>query len=129
MVQRLAAAQNFIPTCDTLPNVDNGMCRWAKITASTIANEYNISQRCMEMIYMSPNLYHESFDELIDLRHYGLSKHQTAGLSSIQKNGHLILTHMILRTPGVKIPWWQTQLCGAWLIKIRNQVVHTIEDA
>ena len=98
------AARTFIPASDTLPDVNNVMCRRAKITASTIANEYNISQQCMEMIYMSPDPYHESFDELIDLHHYDLSKHQTAGLSFIQKNQCLILAHMIPSTPGAEIP-------------------------
>ncbi len=122
-------AQTFIPASDTLPDVNNVICRWAKITASTIAIEYNIIQQCMEMIYMLPDPYHESFDELIDLRHYDLSKHQTPGLSFIQKNGCLILMHMTPSTPNVKIPWWQTQLSGAWLIQIGDQVVHTIKDA
>ncbi len=114
---------------DTLADVDNIMCRRAKIMALTIANEYNISHQCMEMIYMSPNPYHESFDELRDMRHYDLSKHQTAGLSFIQKNGCLILAHMIPSTPGVKISRLQTGLHGVWLIKIGNHVVHTIKDA
>jgi hypothetical protein len=122
------AAQIFIRASDTLTNADNIMCHRAKITALTIANEYNISQQCMEMIYMSPDPYHESFDELIDLRHYDLSKHQTAGLSFTQKNGRLILVHMIHSTPDAKIPWWRTRMHGAWLIKIGDQVVHTIKD-
>jgi hypothetical protein len=105
------------------------MCHQAKITASTIANEYNISQRCIEMIYMLPNPNHDSFDELIDLQHYDLSKHQTAGLSFIQKNGCVILAHLIPSTPGAKIPQWRTQLHGAWLTRIGDQVVYTIKDA
>jgi hypothetical protein len=78
---------------------------------------------------MLPNPYHESFDELIDLCRYDLSKHQTAGHFFIQKNGCFIVAHMIPSTSGAKIPWWQTQLHGAWLIKIGDQVVHTIKDA
>jgi hypothetical protein len=77
---------------------------------------------------MFPNPYHKSYDEHIDFCCYDLSKHQTVGLSFIQKNGRLILAHMIPSTPSAKIPQWQTQLHGVWLIKIGDQVVHTIKD-
>jgi hypothetical protein len=51
-----AVAQTFIPTSDTLPNVDNVMCCWAKITALTIANENNISQQHGNDIHVAQSL-------------------------------------------------------------------------
>jgi hypothetical protein len=49
--------------------------------ASAIADEYKIGCDTMEMIYMSNDPYHDSFDELLDIRRYDLSRHATAGLS------------------------------------------------
>ncbi len=43
-------------------------CLRAMATASTIVDEYRIGQDAMEMIYMSPDPYHESFDKLLYLR-------------------------------------------------------------
>jgi hypothetical protein len=39
----------------------------AMATASMIVDEYRIGRDAMEMIYMSPDPYHDSFDKLLDL--------------------------------------------------------------
>jgi hypothetical protein len=70
-----AVTRTFILADDTLANVSNVICCRAQVTASDIANEYKIGQQCMEMVYMFPNLYHESFDELVDLRQFDLLQH------------------------------------------------------
>ncbi len=36
-------------------------------TASMIADEYRIGRDAMEVIYLSPDPYHELFDKLLDL--------------------------------------------------------------
>jgi hypothetical protein len=36
---------------------------------------------------------------------------------------------MAPNTPGAKIPRWRTRIKGAWLIKIGNNLVYTINDA
>ena len=45
---------------------------WSKpdappLTASEIVSEYNIGTNNMALIYMSPDLYHEAFKEVLDL--------------------------------------------------------------
>ena len=81
------------------------------------------------MIYMSPSPYHDAFDKVIDIQHFDFAMHPTAGLSLLEKDGQLILAHMSPSTPGAKIPQWCTRLHGAWLIKIADQTVWTIDDA
>jgi hypothetical protein len=78
---------------------------------------------------MSPSPYHDAFDEVLDIRKCDFSKHLTAGLSLLEHNGRLILAHMAPSTPGAKVPRWRTRLRGAWLIKIDDKSVNTIEDA
>jgi hypothetical protein len=97
-------------------------------TASTIADECKIGSNAMEVIYMSPNPYHESFDELLDLRRFNLTHHSTAGLSFVECDGKVFLAHMVPGTPGAKIPCWRTRICGAWLIKLGTYLVQSIND-
>jgi hypothetical protein len=97
-------------------------------TVSVIADEYNIGREAMEIIYMSPNLYCDSFDEL-HICCFEFSWHYTAGLLLIERDSRGILAHMVHRTPGAEIPCWQTSICGAWLIKISDHLIHSIIDA
>ncbi len=83
----------------------------------------------MDMIYMSPDLFHDCFDELLDIRHFDLSRHPTAGLSLLEQDGRVFLAHMQPGTPGAKIPSWRTRIHGAWLIKIGPHIIHSIPDA
>jgi hypothetical protein len=96
-----------------------------------IADEYNIGQEATEMIYMSPYPYCDSFDELLNICCFVFSQHYNAGLLFIQYDIRVILAHMVQGTPGAKtkIPCWQTHICGAWLIKIGNHLIHSIIDA
>jgi hypothetical protein len=73
-------------------------------TASAIADEYKIGCDAMEMIYMSKDPYHDSFDELLDIWQYDLSCHATTGLSFLESNGKILLAHILPGTPGAKIP-------------------------
>ncbi len=78
---------------------------------------------------MSPDPYFDAFDKSIDVRKYDLSKHRTAGLCLTQTDDRLFLEGMSPSTPGAKIPRWRTRLKGAWLIKVGDTIVNSIEDA
>jgi hypothetical protein len=56
-------------------------------TASAIADEYQIGCEAMEMIYLSKDPYHDTFDKLLDIWRYDLSQHATVGLSFLENNG------------------------------------------
>ncbi len=98
------------------------------MNASDIANEFKVDQSSMDMIYMSSYPYYDAFNEAIELRHFNLEKHSTAGLSVLEKNGCIILAHISPNTSGAKIPQWHTWLHGAWLIKISNHYITSIDD-
>ncbi len=83
----------------------------------------------MATIYMSPDLYSEAFEEVIDLRKFDLHKHRTAGLCLAHSNKCLFLGGMAPGTPGAKIPPWQSGHKGAWLIKVGDIRVSSIADA
>ena len=70
----------------TTPSSPPARCHRASVVASAIANEFHIGQEAMDMIYMSPDPFHDSFDELLDVRRLDLSCHPTAGLSLLEKD-------------------------------------------
>jgi hypothetical protein len=98
------------------------------ITASTIADEYKIGRDAMEVIDMSSNPYHESFDELLDLRRFDLTCYPTADLLFVKCDGKFFLAHMVPGTHGANILHWHTRIRGAWLIKVGTHLVQSIND-
>ena len=78
---------------------------------------------------MSPDPYNSAFKEELDLRKYDYDTHHTSGLSFVKTNGQLLLAAMSPHTPGSRIPRWQSNLRGAWLIKINDNIVSTIANA
>jgi hypothetical protein len=83
----------------------------------------------MALVYMSPDPYHEAFEEVLDIRHFDFNRHRTAGLCLAQVNGRLILGSMTPSTPAAKIACWRSRIKGAWLIKIGDTTVSSIEEA
>ncbi len=114
-----AARVSFLPT----------LHRTSRNLAANVVSKFLISKKDMAMIYMSPDPYHEAFEEVLDIRRFDLSKHRTAGLCLANHDGRLILGGMTPSTPGAKIPRWRTRIKDAWLIKVGPDLVHTIKDA
>ena len=103
--------------------------RVAAPSASDIVTEFDIGHRDIASIYLSPDPYHESFEEEVDIRRFDLTKHRTAGLCLAHYDGRLFLGGIAKSTPCAKIPRWRTRIKGAWLIKIGPHTVSTIQDA
>ena len=96
---------------------------------SRILDDYNIDKRDVAQVYFSTTPFAESFEEEIVLKYRGSSAHATAGLSLLPRDdGRLYLAQMIPRTPGMRIPRWRTRLKGAWLTKVGDTAVSTIQD-
>jgi hypothetical protein len=51
-----------------------------KNLAAVLVEDFSIGKQDMAVIYMSPNPYHESFLQMVDLRNFDLLKHPTTGL-------------------------------------------------
>jgi hypothetical protein len=64
----------------------------------------------------------------LQLKHANLQKNATAGLTLYESNGRVHLAGMAPGTPAAKIPDWRTRVKGAWLIKIGNKTITTIDD-
>jgi hypothetical protein len=94
--------------------------------AMDIMADYEISKSNMVMIYLSPDPYFDAFEQPINIRHFDLTKHDTARLSLHESDGHLHLGTMSRSTPTAKMKDWQTRVKGMWLIKIGNTTVTTI---
>jgi hypothetical protein len=116
-------------SCSPLPACSVFGARAWKPSPLDILSEYLIGKRNMATIYLSPNLYFEAFNEMVDLCKFDLSKHCTAGLCLAQLDNPLFLGGIVPSTPAVRIPRWRSCLKGAWLIKIGNSMVSTIADA
>ena len=107
-----------------------GIISKAKATPpSDIVAEYLIGKNDMATVYMSPDPYFETFEEIIDLRNFDLTQHRTAGLCLAHSDNRLFLGCMTPSTPGAKIPCWRSRLKGAWLIKVGDIHVSSIADA
>jgi len=97
--------------------------------AADIVMKFMIGKRDISMIYLSPDPYHDAFEEEVDIRRFDLTKHRTAGLCLAQHDGRLFLGGIAKSTPYAKIPQWRTRIKGAWLIKIGPHTVTTIQEA
>jgi hypothetical protein len=126
-----AAAMAMTHTINTT-STNNGIpvvaARVNALSPLEIVLEFMIGKHDMATIYMSPDPYFEAFEKCIDLRRFNLTTHWTAGLCLAAHNGWLFLGAMKPSTPGAKIPRWHSCIKGAWLIKIDDVLVSTIED-
>ena len=94
-----------------------------------ILDFHSITSKDMDMVYLSPEPYKNSFVEVLDLRKCFPLKHPTAGLDLIQRDNRLFLGAMARSTPGAKIHAWRSRLRDAWLIQINGTVVTTLLEA
>jgi len=81
--------------------------------AAELVNGFNIGVQDMMMVYMSPDPYHDAFDQSVDLRKFDLSKHATGGLSLYERDGRVHLASIAPSTPAARIHAWRTRLRGA----------------
>ena len=80
------------------------------------------------MVYMSPDPYHDAFEQTLDLRKFDLTKHATGGLSLYVRDGRVHLASIAPSTPAARIHSWRTWIRGAWLIKVDGVIVESIDD-
>jgi hypothetical protein len=121
---RLMATPNIIAASAARVQVpDNG-----KTLVLDIVTEYLIRPHDMAMIYMSLDPYGCAFEQEIDLRKWDLTKHRTAGMCLLEKNGRLLLASIDAGTPAARINHWRTHMWGAWLVSINGTTVRTIAD-
>jgi hypothetical protein len=90
--------------------------------------DYNITTRDMAQVYLSPHAYHNGFEVEVDLRYAKFLNHPSWGLKFRTINGRLILEHIEKGTIGSKIARWRSTLKGAWLRRINDTDIHTLED-
>jgi hypothetical protein len=55
--------------------------------AAELVEQFHIGVQDMMMIYMSPDAYHDAFEQTVDLRKFDLSKHATGGLTLYDRDG------------------------------------------
>ena len=82
------------------------------MTASELVTHFLIGKHDLATVYMSPDPYHNAFEEELDIRKYNYAKHHTAGLSLVESNGRLLLAAMSPHTPGSRLPRWRSNLQG-----------------
>ena len=78
---------------------------------------------------MSPDPYFEAFEEKLNVQNVNLKKHPTACLELYESSRRMFLWSIKPSTTAAKIPDWCTRLRGAWLIKIGNTIISSVEDA
>ena len=98
------------------------------ILAAELVNDFKISPQDMMMVYMSPDPYHVSFEQTMDLGKFDLSKHATGGLSLYVWDGRVHLASISPSTPAARIHGWRSRIGGAWLIKVGAKTIASIED-
>ena len=90
--------------------------------------DFDVTRRDMAMIYMSPDPYFDAFEEQLNLQHVNLTKHTTAGLELYESSGRVFLQSMKPSTAAAKIPDWQAQLRGAWLMKVSGTIISSVDN-
>ena len=95
--------------------------------AAELVNDFHIGGQDMMMVYMSPDPYHDAFEQSVDLRKFGLTKHATGGLSLYERDGRVHLASIAPSTPAARIHAWRTRIRGAWLIKVGDNFVGSID--
>ncbi len=106
---------------------------WTKPTkgrnlAAELVDDFQIGVQDMMMVYMSPDPYHDAFEQTVDLRKFDLTKHATGGLSMYVRDGRVHLASIAPSTPAARIHNWRTRIRGAWLIKVGGIIVKSIHD-
>lgn len=81
---------------------------------------HDISKRDMELVYLSPSSFHDSFEEVLDLRRFDATRSTTAGLICTENDSRVYLRGMLPSTPGAKFRAWRTRLRDAWIIKVKT---------
>jgi hypothetical protein len=97
--------------------------------AADIVTDSMIDKRDISMIYLSPDPFHNAFEEEVDIRRFDLTKHRTAGLCLAQHDNCLLLGGIAKSTHSAKIPRWRSCIKGAWLMKVGPHTVTTIQEA
>ena len=124
------------PTPATLPlrclsprhSVGAKAAKFTTPTPHSILDEFEIDKDVMANVYLSPDPYHYSFPETLDLRRFDSTKHPTAGMNFITTDYRVFLGSMAKSTPAAKIPRWRSRLRQAWLIKINDTTISSIAD-
>ena len=91
-------------------------------------SKHAITRKDMMMVYLSPLPFRYSFEEEFRLRFFYSTKFPTAGLVCAEENGRLYLQDIMPGTPAAKIRAWRSRIRGAWLIKVDEEDVATVED-
>ncbi len=116
------------PPCPTRARAARAKPTRGRNLAAELIKEFNIGVQDMMMVYMSPDAYHDAFEQTVDLRKSDLSKHDTGGLRLYEKDGRVFLASIDPSTPAARIHNWRTRLRGAWLIKIGDTLVASIAN-
>ena len=96
--------------------------------AADLVEEYKIGKQDMALIYMSPDPYHEAFEQTIDLRKFDLRKHPTGGLVLYDRVARVHLTSISPGSPAARIHNWRLRKRGAWLIKVGDRLIGSSDD-
>ena len=96
--------------------------------AAELVDDFQIGVQDMKMVYMSPDPYHDAFAQTVDLRKFDLTKHATGGLNLYVRDGRVHLGSIAPSTPTARIHGWRTRIRGAWLIKVGDIIVESIDD-
>jgi hypothetical protein len=91
-----------------------------------ILQQHDITNKDMQMIYLSPHPFRDSFKEEFRLRLYDHNKYSSAGLVCILSNGKLFKKDILPSTQAAKIRDWRSRFQHAWLIKVNGETVNTV---
>jgi hypothetical protein len=98
------------------------------IIAAELVTYFRIGKHDMAMVYMSLDPYYEVFEQTLNLQKFTSSHHPTAGLSLYERDGRVHLGTISPSTPAVQLHKWRSHIQDAWLIKIGDVTVRSLED-
>jgi hypothetical protein len=90
--------------------------------------DFQITACNLTQVYISPHAYNDGFPIKLDLWHGHYHDHHTCGLKLTVENEWLILQHIEKSTLASKILRWRSTLPGAWLRKVGDVTIWSLQD-
>jgi hypothetical protein len=110
----------------------DGSCYEGTVLDATVYQrlfkDYDISQKDVLQIYVSPDPYADEFVRTMELKGFHPTQHPSAGLQFMLKDKRLILHNIQSSTPAAKISRWRSEMKGAWLKSINGVSVETVQQ-
>ena len=95
-----------------------------------VVHDFDITSRDLRQVYFSPSPYNAAFEEMLDKKYLlssALSRDSYGGLEFLIMDQRLFLSGIKASSPFAQLVRWRSRLRGAWLIKIDDVPIDSLD--